>query len=149
MKCPSRSTCQMKCTMRSDIPPPFETVIDDRSSIGRYMSSVRAHLKLLKFTALSLLLKFTPQLYQYVLPPTNQAQISGIPLHRRSFTYSTMQIYCRQMYPPLQLTTDVWHTITANKFYILKHAHIHMADGPPMQLTIHPCYTITPKKFHI
>ena len=30
--------------------PPFETVIDDRSSIGRYMSSVSAHLKLLKFT---------------------------------------------------------------------------------------------------
>ena len=30
---------------------------------------------------------------------------------------------------PLQLITDVWHTITPSKFHILKHAHIHMADG--------------------
>ena len=56
-------------------PPPFETVIDDRSSIGRYMCSVRAHSKLLKFTAQvyysSLLLKFTCKFY----PPANQAQI--------------------------------------------------------------------------
>ena len=47
--------------------PPFETVIDGTSNIGRSMSSVRAHVKLLKFSAQvyssSLLLKFTPQVY--------------------------------------------------------------------------------------
>ena len=83
------------------------------------------------------------------------------------------------MYPPLQLTTDVWHTITPNRFHISKHVHIHMADGPyaidhtsmlhhynqevshieectythgtwtPLQLTICLCYTIAPNTFHI
>ena len=76
---------QVYCQSHLHIYPPFETVIADRSSIGRCMSSVRAHLKLLKFTC-----KF--------YPPINQAQIYGIPLHR-SFTYSRMHKYFRQMYP--------------------------------------------------
>ena len=48
-------------------PPPLETVIDDRSSIGRYMSSVRAHSKLLKFT---------PQVHSSTLPASFTPQSS-------------------------------------------------------------------------
>ena len=99
--------------------PPFETVIDDRSSIGRYICS-------------SLLLNFTFQVYSSSLPvsftPTNQAHIYGIPLHQRSFTECT---YTLARCTPLQFTIDVWNTITPNKFHISKNAHIPMADRPP------------------
>ena len=50
---------------------------------------------------------------------------------------------------PLKLTIDLCYTITPNKFYILKNAHIPMADGPSLQLTIDLCYTITSNMFWI
>ena len=114
----------------SSLLPPFETVIHGRWGIAWSMSSVRAHVKLLMLTpqvyCSSLLLKFTCRFY----PPTNQAQIYGIPLQQRSFTYTRMHVYFGQMYPPLQLTIDVWNTITPNKFHIVKNAHICMTDRP-------------------
>ena len=74
--------------------PPFETVIDDRSGIGRYMCSVRAYLKLLKFTAQvsSLLLKFTPH-------PHVKLSLDGRSSTGRSIVFSenpieTAQVYC-------------------------------------------------------
>ena len=71
--------------------PPFETVTDDRSSIGRYMSSVRAHSKLLKFTA-----QVTPQVY--------------------CSSYSSTLPVC--FTTPCQLSADIWNTITLKKFHI-------------------------------
>ena len=61
-----------------------------------------------------------------------------------------MHIYPWQTDPTpfLQSSIDVCKTITPNKFYIEKNAHIPLADGPP-QLTRDPCYTVTSKKFHI
>ena len=46
-----QSHLQVYCQSHLQVYPPIETVIEDRSHIGRYMSSVRAHSKLLQFTA--------------------------------------------------------------------------------------------------
>ena len=52
---------------------------------------------------------------------------------------------------PLQLTIDLWNTITPNKFHIQQNAHILRIHLPPphLQLTIDLKNTITPNKFHI
>ena len=59
-----------------------------------------------------------------------------------------MHIYPGQM-SPLQLTIDLYNTITPNKFHIYQNAHLPMADGPHPQSSIDLCNTTTPNKFHI
>ena len=76
------------------------------------------------------------------------------------FAYSCTATYNRKNaqipmadwpHPLLQLSIDLWNTITPHRFHIGQHAHIPMADWPHplLQSSIDVWKTITPNRFHI